>query len=892
MPISNEIFTDYDVYLHRLMLYRQPIWQCETTGRSNLTYAQAVESERKEKERVGDRFPEQLKAGVLQRIQFRTDRLEAVVEDVYSHFLNRYLPGEIIHCKWDDGIMYNARILGVVEHLPEAANGVGGAEHVEGVSTNGVSPSKQYRVQLIDQDMEGIDDCIRIVTSDTLKRDRLAFSKNMLKKVIRDCAVKESYIGAPWIVKPALAEKYDIDSTLPDHLQEGKDKAMLKSRKRKPQSSAEKEEDVQTKAKSKEEEMEARKRLMSLKYPIEDLDLPIYRRPNLEKTDVTLQAKAERKITDPLGNHGQRPVASVELGVPEKQFNSFLLVWNFLNTFSKPLHLSPFSIDDFEQALHYTSTTPVAHLIIEANVALLNTIIRERRKKNTGAASMVSGNLMVPAVGYSSRSASPAIDLSAVTTRTNTPDLETNGDVLMKDEDVSFSSDGEVVMQLERATLSERGWGSNEAFNVGKGWSIRPISLANDRAGWELALIGCLNELANPGVLPDLDNIIRHLLPSEEEDEDDGWKSYATLSVVQKIQIFDFLVHVVNECAVIKEYMEDCQEHMTELRKDKIEINRELKRIMAERLDLDRNENAEAEVEDTNDSVQSESEAPSDDEDDEEEDDIRKVQRRAEHESRHKSRQAKLKQRQLEREAIENRRLKMYQQQRAEARAKSQEMKLKAEQRKKLDENERQLHKKAEQIERDMRRYATLRVRSLGRDRFYNKYYYFDNIGGSCIHGTGRLYVQSPSEADLIALTSRDDPEPIDGEELPCGRGGGVKFVTQLMHAQGLSKEAEWLQHKLSSKEDSSDRWYCYTEPEDVDALLAWLNPQGVREYRLKNEIEKQYHSLVTGMKKRTHDQQATHIKAAELPRRSTRTKTVVQIPLGSWLTYANKSAI
>lgn len=53
------------------MLYRQPIWQCETTGRSNLTYAEAVASERKEKERVGDRFPEQLKACVLKRLQFR-----------------------------------------------------------------------------------------------------------------------------------------------------------------------------------------------------------------------------------------------------------------------------------------------------------------------------------------------------------------------------------------------------------------------------------------------------------------------------------------------------------------------------------------------------------------------------------------------------------------------------------------------------------------------------------------------------------------------------------------------------------------------------------------------------------------------------------------------------
>jgi bromodomain adjacent to zinc finger domain protein 1A len=330
------------------------------------------------------------------------------------------------------------------------------------------------------------------------RRDRLAYSKNMLKKVIRECASKESYIGAPWIVKPALAERYHINSQLPADLQEARDKVMLKTRKRKPQGGADKEEDAHSKTKSKEEELETRKRLMSLKYPIEDLDLPVYRRPDLEKPDVTLQARAGRKITDPLGNRGLRPVASDELGVPEKQFTSFLLIWNFLTTFSKPLHLTPFSIDDFEQALHYTSTNPVSYLIIEAHVALLNTIIRERRKKNTGAASMVTGSLMVPGLGHiSSRSASPAIDYSAVTTRTNTPDLETNGDVLMKDEDVSFSSDGEVVLQLERTTISEKGWGSNEAFDVGKGWSIRPIRLANDRTGWGLALIGCLNEVCD-----------------------------------------------------------------------------------------------------------------------------------------------------------------------------------------------------------------------------------------------------------------------------------------------------------------------------------------------------------------------------------------------------------
>ena len=63
-----------------------------------------------------------------------------------------------------------------------------------------------------------------------------------------------------------------------------------------------------------------------------------------------------------------------------------------------------------------------------------------------------------------------------------------------------------------------------------------------------------MKKLANPAMVPDLDNIIRHLLPSENEDdeEDDAYTAYATLSVVQKIHIFDFLVHVVNECAVIK----------------------------------------------------------------------------------------------------------------------------------------------------------------------------------------------------------------------------------------------------------------------------------------------------------------------------------------------------
>lgn len=59
-------------YVNRLLMYRQPVWTCEATGRSNLTYEQALESEgRDEHNRAEFRFCETLRKRMLHRIQFR-----------------------------------------------------------------------------------------------------------------------------------------------------------------------------------------------------------------------------------------------------------------------------------------------------------------------------------------------------------------------------------------------------------------------------------------------------------------------------------------------------------------------------------------------------------------------------------------------------------------------------------------------------------------------------------------------------------------------------------------------------------------------------------------------------------------------------------------------------
>ena len=68
-------------------------------------------------------------------------------------------------------------------------------EHEKSVS------AEMYKVQLVDADGDGIEECIKCVHKGDIRRDRFYFSKSLIKRLIRECMTKENYIGAPWIVK-------------------------------------------------------------------------------------------------------------------------------------------------------------------------------------------------------------------------------------------------------------------------------------------------------------------------------------------------------------------------------------------------------------------------------------------------------------------------------------------------------------------------------------------------------------------------------------------------------------------------------------------------------------------------------------------------------------------
>lgn len=154
-----------------------------------------------------------------------------------------------------------------------------------------------------------------------------------------------------------------------------------------------------------------------------------------------------------------------------------------------------------------------------------------------------------------------------------------------------------------------------------------------------------------------------------------------------------------------------------------------------------------------------------------------------------------------------------------------------------------------------MRRYMTLRIRPLGKDRFNNRYIYLDNVGVSNTYGSGRLYVSSPTDIDIQMMMERDF-DTADLPERAWGYGGGHWFIIKLMQEQGFVEESKWLESRmseLSSAQPSEYRgwWKYYSEPEEIEQLLSWLNPKGFREQKLKAELIKQHPNIIESFRKR-----------------------------------------
>ncbi|CEP18139.1 hypothetical protein [Parasitella parasitica] len=889
---TNEVFKDYESYINKLTLYHQAIWECERTGRTNLTYEQALESEKNEHERAEYHFSEVLRKSILNKVQFRTyvaRILDIVPVQVLSDANINYAANSNSENQNDGGV-----------NVPRQANGrlrfpdaflLPTPQYLENTPSDAAPTNNEreefiteyrYKVQLLDEDGRPLEKLTRIVEGPTFIRDGQLFNRYNVQCFIRDCCYRENYIFSPWLIKPSTANMYGIETALPPYLEKfqnqvfdipSKRRRIANSHKTADEKEAEKqarrEETLLQKAKMKEERDRLRiekKKQAAVKYPVEDLDLPIYRKdPNNNWTliDMSPQKYVSKDgiIPYPTGGRTERPIPHYSSPIPAELFDTFISTWAFLTVFAEPLKLTAYSVDEFEKALFHQSHQPKATVLVEYNACLLNVIIKERKDNTFNE--IINGDAVE---NY----------LDSLEKSDDESDEENDGNA--KQRSSKLKPESSLLPKVER------GWRDKDHLRFAQKWDNKELRANYERRGWETTLIGCINDIATPELLPNIDELLCHLNPRLNSSAADREKQYPTLTVKQKLEILEFLVNVVNESTVIKNYMDYCQDQLTEFRKYKVELNKESKALAARRIEMDRRDKAEKSEEDDNNENEeggSASENSDNSNEDSEMESDSSGTRVTNRKRKQMSRQEKLKQKQREREEKETQRKKQYAEQRQIAKVKNQEHRTRMNERRKLEEDERTIKRKEDHLEKNMRRYMTLRIRPLGKDRFNNRYIYLDNVGVSNTYGTGRLYVSSPTDIDIQMMMERDFDTANFGDRA-WGYGGGRWFIIKLMQEQGFAEESEWLDKRMSelSMPHSSDYrgwWKYYSEPEEIEQLLSWLNPKGFREQKLKTELLKQQPNIIESFKKRAAalvKEENSPEEPATLPKRSTRAKS------------------
>lgn len=59
--------------------------------------------------------------------------------------------------------------------------------------------------------------------ANALGRDRLSFSKSILRRFIRDCVDRDAAVASPWTVKLDIAQQYGVETEMPENVKRGID---------------------------------------------------------------------------------------------------------------------------------------------------------------------------------------------------------------------------------------------------------------------------------------------------------------------------------------------------------------------------------------------------------------------------------------------------------------------------------------------------------------------------------------------------------------------------------------------------------------------------------------------------------------------------------------------
>ena len=175
-----------------------------------------------------------------------------------------------------------------------------------------------------------------------------------------------------------------------------------------------------------------------------------------------------------------------------------------------------------------------------------------------------------------------------------------------------------------------------------------------------------------------------------------------------------------------------------------------------------------------------------------------------------------------------------------------------------IKEKIRQTEESITETDSDLRETNCQRTKCLGKDRFCNRYYWFERNGmpygglpeSSTAHygyANARLWVQGPDKMEREGFLELD-PE----------------MKQKYKSFMGMTVLERRAQEEGSTSLYDAHEWGYIDDPEELDKLIAWLDERGVREKALRKELQAWRDPIIACMRKYRDWQQKQLAKRLE----------------------------
>lgn len=579
------------------------------------------------------------------------------------------------------------------------------------------------------------------------------------------------------------------------------------------------------------------------KYPIEDLQLESrgHVRPKLQYLCNDPPVDTEKIL--PLGEK-----------VLMKSVGPLLETWDTLNVYCEVFKLDSFTFDDYVESLVVTSEEVRPQLFDEIHCSVLSVLVSS--EKDDGG----KAQIQLPALEEEDEDEDEEEDSRLPTPEPEPkPDKRATRGSLAKAEAERLANEAAAAEKEseEQAALNAKRHRAEDVLDE-YDWVEQAAKRNFQNGGWERIMVGLLHQISQRERLQtSCEDILAHLVPTDVEPTQETVRQhYASMDVNMRVVALQIICMLTVETKAVRAYMEECSETMTEYRKNKIELQRqrklaieELKALNEERkIQLPDNmpPSPQPEVAKTNGDVSMtdaiDHASPLVDDDtinaDTTEDDgaVGRGLRRA---------QDRAVQRQRKRELEEER--KKGKEAAAAAKAPKQTkqfIKLLKEIQKKEDAIK-NLEAEIAIIDNDLREADCPRTRVLGKDRFWNRYYWFERNGmpyaglpqsstAEAEYANGCIWVQGPDELEREGYIEMDQEQQAEykakfGMTVP-ERKAKDEGPTSVFHAR---------------------QWGFISDPNDVKKLIEWLDPRGFNELKLRKELVTYRERIETHMRNR-----------------------------------------